>query len=160
MILRAFLSICILAISSLATAAEAKHSRTFYVNGEIPVVVEWIINNEDKVVKSTRCEIVSRRGDLVRVKKKTLKGTFEFTLRERMQLGKGEAIFSTNLVESHRGNLVKEEVTVTMTQERGRIKMVLFAHAIVNDRRISHRNLSTSLSISARGFENLMTSQF
>jgi hypothetical protein len=103
---------------------------------------------------------VSRDGDLIRVKKETPKGTFDFTLRERRSMGDGEAIYSTKLVESHKGGLVDEQLSVTMTQEGSKVKVALKSTANVEQRGIKFIDVAASLSASGRGFEKLLTSKF
>ena len=156
------LTIVFLFVPSMLSAADAEASfnSTFYVSGNLRGVVDWLAANESAVVESTRCEILSRDGDLIRVRKETVKGTFDFTLRERISLGNGEAIYSTKLVESHKGGLVDEQLQVKMTQEGSKVKVVLKSTAKVNQRGIRFIDVSASLSASGRGFEKLLTSKF
>jgi hypothetical protein len=156
---RAFLITCIFLASSSVMAAEGSYSRSFYVKSDVKKVTKWIMDNEDAVVESTHCTIVSRDGDIVRVKKESPKGTFEFSTKVRISIGENEATYSTVFVKSHKGRLVDEQITVKITREKNRTKMSLSGKAEVDSRRIRRIDIVTALATSARGFERLITSK-
>jgi len=140
--------------------AEGSFSKTFYVSADVSEIIKWVMENQDAVVKSTHCEVVSRDGDLVRVKRETVKGTFEFTLKEMISVGKGQAVYATKLVESHKGGLVDEQMRVTLTRDRDRTQFKLYAKAKVDRRNIRRFDIIAGLAASAKGFENLMIKRF
>jgi hypothetical protein len=150
----------LLLISSVAYSGEASISKSFYVDAHLEQLATWLDNHRDQVAESTHCKIISRQGDLIRVRRDTIKGTYDFTLRERIVEGEGKGTYSTVLVQSHIGKLTEEKIIVNMSAAGNRTLIHLYAYAKVDDKRIKDMDVRVGLSVSARGFQRLLTKTF
>jgi len=160
MFLRAIFFAAIILFGSAAMAGEGRLSRSFPVRSDIQTVADWLNSHHDEVARSTHCRIISRRGNLVRVARNTMKGEFEFTLRETITEGKDSGTYRMDLVESHKGRLTHERTVVTFTKSGSGTSISIYAEAVVDDPRIRNPAVIAGLSTSVRGFERMMLSRF
>lgn len=158
--IRSALFIVILLISSFTYAGEGRISRSFSVQTDMQEIADWLNSHHDEVAESTHCHIISRRGELIRVKRTTMKGDFEFTLREKITEGTHRGTYSTTLVKCYKGDITKEDILVTFTKSGSGTKIDISAECIVNNPRIKNVEVVAGLSVSARGFERMIKSRF
>ncbi len=150
----------VLLTGSFVFAGEGRISRSFHVNSDLNTVSTWLNAHHDEVAESTHCQIVSRSGDLIRVRRSTMKGDFEFTLRESLTEGSGQGTYRLDFVESHRGRLADEKTVVTFSRSGNGTDVTIYAEAKVDDPRIRNAGVQAGLSASVRGFERMMLNRF
>lgn len=160
MFLKSLVFTLALLVGTAAFAGEGRISRSFTVKSDINTVANWLNANHDEVARSTHCRIISRNGNLVRVSRSTMRGEFEFTLKETLTEGSSNGTYRMDLVESHKGRLTHEKTVVTFTKSGSGTNISIYAEAVVDDPRIRNPAVIAGLSTSVRGFERMMLSRF
>lgn len=149
-------------IPSLAhCAGEAAIEKDFALKASAADVVAWIKENPDAVARSTHSEVVSRDGDTTRVKRETLKGTYEFTIREATSVADRSYEYDSHLIEAHRGGIEANTVKVRIAEgASGGATVYVYMLVKINERSVSSFDVRAGIAKSVRGFQNLMEERF
>ena len=142
--------------TTAAFGGQARVQQTVIVNKTPDQLATWLTANMNEVARSTGSEIVSRSGDKVRVRKRTAKGTFEFTLQETVTQST-PSVYNSHLVESHRGSLRSQDTTATLSphgSKQSKVSITMSAEA----EGYMDVDVRISLNKSMRGLEDLLGS--
>lgn len=157
--LRCAIFVLLLLVSSVVSAGEAEVHKSFVVATSPKNLATWVQQNADAVAESTGCQLVSREGDKVRLRKRTPKGTFEFTLREVLKVGDTGGGYSTTLVEVHQGPLQEQTTIAKVEDSNGKAKVTIYMKAKVGGR-VMDVDVRLGLNKSLRGFQDLLENNF
>lgn len=159
MYLKSLLAFLILGVSSVF-AASNEVEKDFIVKESPDVVSKWLLANPDKIVESTGSKLISRKDGLVRVRKQTSKGDYEFTIRETTKITATTTLYVTKLVEVHEGDIVSHTNKITLTPTNKGTKVVIYMFVDVKNKRVTPLDIHVTLSKSANGFERMLKSKF
>lgn len=144
----------------MAFAGEASIDRTFTINAKSSVVAEWLKSHPEDIARSSGAKVISRNGNKVRVKKETIKGTFEFTLQESIVQQNNNTIYSAVLIETHQGAIVQDDIKATVLSVGDKTKIEVHMSVKINDRKVKDSEARIGVSRAIRGFQELLESKF
>jgi hypothetical protein len=142
-------------------AGEAAIEKEFTLKASAADVVKWVKENPDAVAKSTHSEVVSRTGDTTRVKRETLKGTYEFTMREATTAADRSYEYNAILIEAHQGGIESNTVRVKIAEGAdGGATVYVYMFVKISERAVNSFDVRAGVAKSVRGFQNLMEEKF
>ena len=147
-------------LTSSSLGAEATVKKTFTLPEKTTVVAEWLKNHPDRIATSTNSEVISRQGNLVRLKKYTVKGVLEFTLQESIEVIDDVFIYHTKLVEVHAGDITDQQMTFKLVPKDKETQVEVEISAAINDPLLRNVDVKLGLLFSVKGFYTMMTNLY
>jgi hypothetical protein len=144
-------------LASSVHGGEAQVQKTFDIQADMTNVVEWVKSHRAEIAESTKCTLVSYKGNKIRVVKHTAKGTYEFTLRETLKEQTNTVTYYLRFDQSHQGNMTKYDLTATISRLSSGTRISVHAAAIVDDPRVRDADVRVSMIAALRGFQRVMS---
>jgi hypothetical protein len=143
---------------AITLCGESFVEKEFEVKSEPSVVSKWLKEHPQEVAEATGSELISKKGDKVRVKKDTPKGMIDFTSRETSSDNGKIYKYKSQLIQVHEGPIEDQTTVVTLEKVRGGTKITIKMTARVSD--TGAPAIRTGLVKSVRGFIDMVESKF
>jgi hypothetical protein len=155
----AMIALTLMASNSVGAEAEATHS--FTLNVDYNTAVEWSQGDgPDRLAqKDGKVEVLEKKGDTVKLKARTPKGTFIYTVRESITYDKNTLYYTSKLVSCEQGGIEEQVVRVTMTRYGQGVKVDIYAQAKVNNPRVNSRQLRLELRMSMMKAQRILENE-
>lgn len=150
----------VLCASFVYAGGEAANSTQFFVKTPPDQVAAWLKAHPDSVAQATHSIVVSRTGDTTRLRRETVKGDYEFTMKETIKQNGSNYTYEGTLVQSHVGQVAGQVIKATLTPRNGGTVVDVYMYCKIDDRRIRSMDVRVGISKSIKGFENFMIDQF
>ncbi len=144
----AMFALLLTASTSVGAEAESRHSFTLDVDYDTAVAWSKTDGPEKLSRRDGNVEVLEKKGDTIKLKTRTPKGTFIFTVRETITYGADTLYYNSNLVSCEQGGIEEQSVRVTMERNGRGVKVNIYAHAKVNNSRVTSRQLMLQLRMS------------
>jgi len=149
-----------LGIALPLAAAEAEVTATFVVDEASDAVIKWIEANPDALHKAAGLTILERNGKQVKVRKRTLRGLFIFTLAESKDTSDKGTKAITKLVKSHRGGIVEQYSEILVKSASEKAEIVITMRAKVEKQSVKKFHVKSDLKKSVKNIRKLLSKQF
>lgn len=119
----------LLVMASYSYAAEGEAKRSFTLDVDYATAVDWA-NSPAAEALSTRegrLEVLEKKGDTVKLKARTPKGTMIFTIRESITQSRDAWYYESKLVSCEQGGITFQNVKVTISKKDTKVQVDMHA---------------------------------
>ena len=141
-------------------AAEGMVEDTSTVNTDWETLYNWLEVNEKDVMNSLGSKLVSKKGNIVRVKHYTPKGVFELDLKVSLVKNANGAVFTASLHKDYSGKISYYRNQITLRGNGRNTNVALYAKVTVTDRRIKDWMIRRNLKNMSNNFFSYLRRNF
>ena len=140
----------VLAFGSFAFAdASGRDEQEVTVRSSYEKVCDFIESHADGIIKSSKSEIIERKGTVVKIKNTNEQEQVVFTIQEKNKRGD----YGSEMIKSHKGGLTSQKTTIKISKGHKGTTITIKVEAAIENDRVGPAMFKIGLKRSVKGMK-------
>lgn len=149
---RCFIALTVIAFGSFVFAdASGFDEQEVTVKSTYKEVCDFIESHSDDIIKSSKSEVLERKGTIVKIKNNNEQEQIVFTIQEKNKRGD----YGSELVKSHQGGLTSQKTSIKVTKGSKGTTISIKVEAEIENPRVGPVLFKVGIKKSVKGMKEL-----